>query len=96
LPDISDGAVTGAPDWVRDERVRFEVDAGAMLEKGIHPIGLVREKAGQLRPGEILRLDSAFRPEPLLEAMRRTGMDVWCGEVSPGGFATYMTPSRDL
>ena len=84
----------GAPAWVDETHIRFDIDAGAMLEQGVHPIGRVRESAAQLGRGELLRLVSPFRPEPLLEAMRRSGMEVWCGEVSPGRFATFMMPAQ--
>ena len=90
---LNEEAVAGAPSWVDETRIRFDIDAGAMLERGVHPIGKVRESAAQLGPGELLRLISPFRPDPLLEAMRRSGMEVWCGEVSPGRFATFMTPA---
>ena len=93
MAGLGDEAVAGAPAWVDESRIRFDIDAGAMLEQGVHPIGRVRESAAQLGPGELLRLISPFRPDPLLEAMRRSGMEVWCGEVSPGRFATFMTPA---
>lgn len=91
LPDQA--GFPGAPGWINESRIRFDIDAGAMLEQGVHPIGRVRESAAQLAPGELLRLVSPFRPEPLLEAMRRAGMEVWCGEISPGRFATFITPA---
>ena len=96
LPEDSGLAETGAPEWAREDRIRFEVDAGAMLEKGVHPIGEVRASAAQLGAGEVLRLVSPFRPEPLIEAMRRSGMEVWCAEVSPGRFATFLTPAEEI
>jgi hypothetical protein len=92
VPEVTGWSVPGAPDWVDENRIRFDIDAGAMLESGIHPIGKVRDSAAQLGSGEVLRLVSPFRPDPLHEAMRRTGMEVWCGEVSPGRFATFMRP----
>jgi hypothetical protein len=93
LPETAGSSVSGAPEWVQEDRIRFDIDAGAMLEQGVHPIGKVRESATQLAPGELLRLVSPFRPEPLLEAMRRSGLEVWCGEIAPGRFATFMTPA---
>ncbi len=72
-------------------RVRFEINATAMLEKGVHPIGEVRERAAQLQPGECIRLESPFRPEPLIETMRRGGFAVESEEVSPGRHFTYIT-----
>ena len=42
-----------------------------------------------LAPGEMVKLVSAFRPEPLIEAMRNAGLGVYSHEVSPGKHATY-------
>jgi hypothetical protein len=83
-------AAEEAPAWVNDEWVRFTIDADAMLETGVHPIGKVRACAGELQPGELLKLTSSFRPEPLLETMRRAGLAVFCAEIAPGRHATYM------
>lgn len=90
----ADAAATEAseetPAWVNDEHVRFAIDADAMLETGVHPIGKVRACAAELRPGELIKLTSSFRPEPLLETMRRGGLTVYCAEFTPGRHATYM------
>jgi hypothetical protein len=52
------------------------IDADAMLERGVHPIGKIREAMGALGPGKVVVLRSSFRPEPLIEAMRRAGAAV--------------------
>jgi len=82
-----------APDWVIEARVRHRIDADAMLETGVHPIGRVRQCAAELEPGELLCLSSSFRPEPLIETMRRGGLAVYSTEVSPGRHATYIGPA---
>ncbi len=83
-------AAEQTPAWVNDEHVRFNIDADAMLETGVHPIGKVRACASELRPGELIKLTSSFRPEPLLETMRRAGLAVFCAEFAPGRHATYL------
>jgi hypothetical protein len=72
-------------------RVRFEINATAMLEQGVHPIGQVRECGAQLQPGESILLESPFRPDPLIETMRRSGFEVECEEISPGRYHTCIT-----
>jgi hypothetical protein len=67
-----------APDWVMKGRVVEEVDAAAMLERGVHPIGKIRQAVGALGPGEVVVLRAPFRPEPLLDTMRRAGAQVYC------------------
>ena len=59
--------------WLMDGRVVEEIDADAMLERGVHPIGRIREAVGALAPGEVVVLRSSFRPQPLIETLRRAG-----------------------
>ena len=59
--------------WLAQGCIVAEIDADAMLERGVHPIGKVREAVGALGPGEVVVLRSSFRPEPLIETMRRGG-----------------------
>ena len=57
--------------WLTAGRVVEEIDADAMLERGIHPIGKIREAVGVLGQGEVVVLRSSFRPQPLIEMLRR-------------------------
>ncbi len=77
-----------APAWLATGVVRLTIDAAAMLATGVHPIGKVRESAAALRPGEVVRLTSPFRPEPLIETMRRAGFAVYSAETAPGNHLT--------
>ena len=62
--------------WLTAGRIVEEIDADAMLEGGVHPIGKVRESVGALGPGEVVVLRSSFRPQPLIETLRRVGAAV--------------------
>src|SRR5215831_10122364 len=44
--DLRSDEEAPVPDWVTQGRVVEEVDAGAMLERGVHPIGRIREAVG--------------------------------------------------
>ncbi len=68
----------GVPGWVVQGRVLEEVDAGAMLERGVHPIGKIRQAVSAAGPGEVVVLRAPFRPEPLLDTMRQAGAQVYC------------------
>jgi hypothetical protein len=70
-PDSHDDA-----SWLTAGRVVDEIDADAMLERGVHPIGKIREAVGALRSGEVVILRSSFRPQPLIETLRRAGTPV--------------------
>lgn len=88
-------AVTGVPRdpslpaWLVEANIAERIDADAMLATGVHPVGLVRQTAATLAPGALLELKSSFRPDPLIELMRREGCHVHSIETSPGRHATY-------
>jgi hypothetical protein len=66
----------GDASWLTAGRVVEEIDADVMLERGVHPIGKIREAVGVLGPGEVVVLRSSFRPQPLIETLRRSGAAV--------------------
>jgi hypothetical protein len=74
LPTRQDGGEDAS--WLTCGHVVEEVDADAMLERGVHPIGKIREVVGALGPGGVVVLRSSFRPQPLIETMRRAGAAV--------------------
>jgi hypothetical protein len=77
------------PQWVVEGSIREDIDGDAMLERGVHPVGRVKEGVDRLGGGEVLRLMTSFRPEPLIEMMRRRGNVVHSAEASPGRHVTY-------
>jgi hypothetical protein len=62
--------------WLTAGRIVEEIDADAMLERGVHPIGKIREAVGALGPGDVVVLRSSFLPQPLIETLRRAGAAV--------------------
>ena len=62
--------------WLTNCRVVEEIDADAMLERGVHPIVKIRELVGALGAGDAVVLRSSFRPQPLIETLRRAGAAV--------------------
>jgi hypothetical protein len=90
LPLLKPQRDTGEePSWLMDGRVVEEIDADAMLERGIHPIGKIREAMGVLGPGEVVVLRSSFRPVPLIETMRRAGAAVRSSTQGPTHFTWF-------
>lgn len=86
--------VGGIPSWVTGGRVVEEVDAAAMLDRGVHPIGKIREAVGALGPGEVVVLRAPFRPEPLLDTMRRAGIQVYCAPEGGSHIAYFARVER--
>jgi hypothetical protein len=95
VPPGEPGAVEGGtaslpPDWLSSGRVVVTVDAEALLDAGEVPLPVVNEKARGLGPGELLRIDSGFRPSPLVEALAKQGFRSFVRETSPGRFETLV------
>ena len=95
-PPGESGPVEGAPrtvppDWVSAGRVVVTIDAEALLDAGEVPLPVVNEKARGLGPGELLRIDSGFRPAPLVESIAKQGFRSYVREASPGRFETFVS-----
>jgi hypothetical protein len=81
-------------DWVQAATVTRHLDADAVLARGENPLGVVRQSIAQLSPGQALRLTSSFRPAPLLDTLARSGIQLFCEEVAPDEFVTYIAADR--
>jgi hypothetical protein len=93
LPLLQGRQDSGGDDatWLTACRVVEEIDADAMLERGVHPIGRVREAVGALGEGEVVVLRSSFRPVPLIETLRRAGAAVHISALSSPQGTTHLT-----
>jgi hypothetical protein len=87
-------ATEQSSDWVQNATVTRHLDADAVLARGENPLGVVRQNAAELAPGEALRLTSSFRPAPLLDMLSRNGTPTFCEEVAPNEFVTYIGARR--
>ena len=87
---VESGTAPAPPDWVSSGRVVVTLDAEALLDAGEVPLPVVNEKASRLRPGELLRIDSGFRPAPLVEALAKQGLRSFVRATSVGHFETLV------
>lgn len=83
-------ATSDIPDRIRQKEIRFRIDGDEMLERGTHPIGKVRECVARLDPEGAVLLVTSFRPDPLIEAMRKSGLEVHSAEDPSGKHLTYI------
>jgi hypothetical protein len=90
-PGSVEAGASVPPDWVGSDRVVATLDAEALLDAGEVPLTLVNERARGLGPGELLRIDSGFRPAPLVEALAKQGFRTFVREASPGRFETFVS-----
>jgi hypothetical protein len=95
-PDTSGeqrGEPSAAPAWLDHARVVETLDADALLDAGEVPLVRVNERARALSSGDLLRIESAFRPVPLVEALGRQGYRCFVRETASNRFETFV--SRD-
>ncbi|MFI4941789.1 MAG: DUF1858 domain-containing protein [Burkholderiales bacterium] len=78
------------PEWLDSGRVTSSVDADALLDAGDVPLGRVNQQARALAAGELLRIDSSFRPVPLVEALAKQGYRCFVRERVAGRFETFV------
>jgi Domain of unknown function (DUF1858)/Uncharacterized conserved protein (DUF2249) len=91
-PDSGMGAEAFAADepaWISSHRVWRVIDADALLAAEQVPLPAAMAAAASLGPGELLRVDVAFRPVPLVEALQERGFRCWVKQVGPARFEAY-------
>jgi hypothetical protein len=84
------------PRWLDPSGVVAILDADALLDAGHVPLTLATEQARVLAPGDLLRIDSGFRPVPLVEALSKQGYRTFVRETAPGRFETFVAAHRDV
>jgi hypothetical protein len=68
--------VVDLPDWARNGRIVVRLKADDILATGEHPLAPVQQQLATLKPGEIVLLEGSFRPEPLIDLLKRQGRRV--------------------
>jgi hypothetical protein len=89
MPVVVDAA---APAWFDEAKVVVSIDADDLLARGEVPLPRVNQAALTLPPGALLKVKSAFRPAPLLEALHKAGHRTYVTQPSPDAFCTYVCP----
>ena len=91
-PDQHDEAGADGPaPWVDAARVRWTVEADAVLASGREPISEVMRRAAELEPDDLGLIRSSFRPAPLIDLLQSKGYR--CAVVRAGNaFATFIGP----
>jgi hypothetical protein len=84
------GAASELPEWARGGVLCEVFDADAMLETGEHPLAAIRQRVATLGPGEMIALDSSFRPEPLIDTLTRQGCRVHTAQLGPQQLRTLV------
>lgn len=78
------------PPWIDEGKIRRRIDADRVLAAGEVPLEKVEADLEAVAPGEIVCLESGFRPDPLLEHLQGEGHGAWVDEVTPGRFRMFV------
>jgi hypothetical protein len=94
-PTAAEAAAAGdvldaPPSWHDAARVVATIDADAVLATGEHPLGAVQGAAAALSNGGELLLVASFFPAPLVDAMRKKGLETSSWRAADGRVATSL------
>jgi len=77
------------PTWIT-EFPKEIIRANELLDKGDNPLAKSFNILRKINEGEVLAIESDFRPEPLIEEFEKQGHEVYSQEVEAGKFLTYV------
>ncbi|BCD63098.1 hypothetical protein NitYY0826_C1988 [Nitratiruptor sp. YY08-26] len=78
-----------APTWIAQEPKTI-LDANELLDSGKNPLAEMSKLLKTLQEGDVILLKSDFKPEPLIEEMRKKGIAVFSQQVGESEFFTYL------
>ena len=76
------------PNWI-NLPVDKELNANEILDANKNPLAEVRKALKELN-SNILKINSDFCPEPLIDELRKNGYNIYCKEQKSGNFVTYV------
>lgn len=69
------------------------IDADEIIAGGESPLSVVAAGARALKPGEVLGVRVAFRPEPMIQKFQAEGYRTHCRALEAGRFELLITPA---
>jgi TusA-related sulfurtransferase len=82
-------AVLDVPVWIAEE-FKATLNANEILDNDKNPLAEVHQLLKKLEEDDIVRVDSDFQPEPLIEEFIKSGHEVYCQEIDDNRFVTYV------
>lgn len=87
--------VDGLPDWVLLDATTT-IDAGALLDSGETPVGVVSRALAEMVEGDVLVVGAPFQPAPLIDALRAKGHDVFAQADAGGAWKVWVRRAGSL
>ena len=77
------------PEWIT-QPAKITLDANEILDNDKNPLAELHMALKAVTTGEIVLLNSDFRPEPLIEEFAKKGHALYCQEINSEAFITYI------
>lgn len=77
------------PGWVHLDAA-VTIDAGALLDSGETPVGVVSKALAETVDGEVLVIGAPFQPAPLIDALRERGHEVVASADDGGAWKVWV------
>ncbi|WP_457606382.1 DUF1858 domain-containing protein [Nitratifractor sp.] len=84
---------TERPNWLEGKEAAIVLDGDALLEAQKNPLAEVRKALKKLEAGQVLRLDTDFLPEPLIDTFKKDGLQVWSEKIDEDRYRTWLLAS---
>lgn len=78
-----------APEWINKEP-KDSINANELLESEDNPLAKAFNILRKFNDGDILVIESDFKPEPLIEEFEKKGHKVYSKEIEKDKFITYV------
>ncbi len=91
LQEIGDdkNIVEDAPMWIEQEP-RVTIDANELLDNEKNPLAEALKMIKSLNNEDLLLIDSDFRPEPLIDELKKAGYSTYCKELNSNRYKTFV------
>ncbi len=76
------------PEWITKEPVAI-LNANELLDEGKNPLAEVTKRLKEAKQGDVILLKADFRPEPLIDELRKKGYEVYSAKTQDEHF-TYI------
>ena len=77
---------------MREGEIAAVLNADEVLGAGESPLATVQNHLRQLQPHQLLVLEGSFRPEPLIDLLRRQGRAIYLDERNTKKIRTIVGP----
>ena len=78
-----------APEWINQEP-KDSINANELLDREDNPLAKAFNILRKFNDGDILAIESDFKPEPLIEEFEKKGHQVYSKEIEKDKFITYV------